>query len=148
MQIKLIDNSIYIVPNTLKVKILKWLALNKRLYNITFMTKEEFNKHYFYKIKEEAVLYLLMNTEENLETIRTILSNLYAVSLEEDYQDLKLQKLQKILKELKDNNYLEFDYSFKSYVRTKNILVLGYPFLEPFEKKIFKDLKAEILEII
>ncbi|HIS38761.1 MAG TPA: PD-(D/E)XK nuclease family protein [Candidatus Onthousia faecavium] len=147
MQIKLIDNSIYIVPNTLKVKILKWLALNKRLYNITFMTKEEFNKHYFYKIKEEAVLYLLMNTEENLETIRTILSNLYAVSLEEDYQDLKLQKLQKILKELKDNNYLEFDYSFKSYVRTKNILVLGYPFLEPFEKKIFKDLKAEILEI-
>ena len=149
MQIELKDNSIYIVPNPLKIKILKWLALNrgKTLYNITFMTKEEFNKHYFYTIKEEAVLYLLKQTGDNLETIRTIISNLYAISLDVVYQDAKLQKLQTILRDLENNNYLEFDSSFKSYIKTKNIIILGYPFLEPFEKKLFKDLKLELGQV-
>ena len=40
------DNSIYIVPNSLKMKLLDILANSNKIYNITFISLEELEKHF------------------------------------------------------------------------------------------------------
>ena len=143
------DNSIYIVPNPLKMRLLEYLMTKNEVLNITFYTLEEFLKYYLYKIKDEAVLYLLENTNENYETIKTILHNLYQLKLSSsfEYHLPKLKKLKDLLSSLKDNDYLEYDETFKEYLKTKNIYVLGYDLLEPYQLDIFKEVKANIIQI-
>ena len=51
MNFKFTDNSIYIVPNSLKLKLLDLLSKDRNIYNITFISLEELEKHYFFDIK-------------------------------------------------------------------------------------------------
>ena len=48
MNFKFTDNSIYIVPNSLKLKLLDILSTDSEIYNITFISLEELEKHYFF----------------------------------------------------------------------------------------------------
>ena len=143
------DNSIYIVPNQLKMRLLEYLMTKNEVLNITFYTLENFLDHYLYKIKDEAVLYLLENTNKNYETIKTVLSNLYQLNLSASYtyDYPKLKKLQEILLLLKDNDYLEYDETFKEYLKTKAIYILGYDLLEPYQLEIFKKERANIIQV-
>ena len=47
MEFKFTDNSIYIVPNSLKLRLLEKLSIDDKIYNITFISLEELEKHYF-----------------------------------------------------------------------------------------------------
>ena len=70
MEFKFTDNSIYIVPNSLKLRLLEKLSIDDKIYNITFINLEELEKHYFFDIKEEALLYLLDKTNENINVLK------------------------------------------------------------------------------
>ena len=47
MDFKFNDDSIYIVPNSLKLKLLDNLSKENKIYNITFISLDELEKHYF-----------------------------------------------------------------------------------------------------
>ncbi len=147
MNFKFIDNSIYIVPNSLKLKLLDILSNDSEIYNITFISLEELEKHYFFDIKEESLLYLLDKTNENIDVLKLMLRNLYNINVTNDYKETKLNNLKGLYFDLKDNNYLVFDKGYKEYLLTKNIYIIGYGILEPYQKEMLDSINAKYLNI-
>ena len=147
MEFKFTDNSIYIVPNSLKLKLLEKLSIDNKIYNITFISLEEVEKHYFFDIKEEALLYLLDKTNENINVLKTMLKNLYKIDLTKEYKETKLNNLKNLYYDLKDNNFLIFDKGYKDYLLTKSVYILGYSMLEPYEKNMLDSINTNYLNI-
>ena len=147
MEFKFTDNSIYIVPNSLKLKLLEKLSIDNKIYNITFISLEEVEKHYFFDIKEEALLYLLDKTNENINVLKTMLKNLYKIDLTKEYKETKLNNLKNLYYDLKDNNFLIFDKGYKDYLLTKSVYILGYSMLEPYEKNMLDSINTNYLDI-
>lgn len=147
MDFKFNDDSIYIVPNSLKLKLLDILSKENKIYNITFISLEELEKHYFFDIKEDALLYLLDKTNENIDVLKLMLKNLYKIDLKKDYKETKLNNLKSLYLDLKDNNYLIFDKGYRKYLLTKNIYILGYSMLEPYQKEMLDSINTNYLDI-
>ena len=148
MDFKFNDDSIYIVPNSLKLKLLDNLSKENKIYNITFISLDELEKHYFFDIKEDALLYLLDKTNENIDVLKLMLKNLYKIDLKKDYKETKLNNLKSLYLDLKDNNYLIFDKGYREYLLTKNIYILGYSMLEPYQKEMLDSINTNYLDII
>ena len=53
------DNLLIICPNEEKLKLLDELSKMDNLYDIKFMTKEEYKKNYFFDYNEKTLYYLL-----------------------------------------------------------------------------------------
>ena len=147
MDFKFNDDSIYIVPNSLKLKLLDILANSNKIYNITFISLEELEKHYFFDIKEDALLYLLDKTNENIDVLKLMLKNLYKIDITKEYKETKLNNLKSLYLDLKDNNYLIFDKGYREYLLTKNIYILGYSMLEPYQKDMLNSINTNYLDI-
>ena len=147
MNFKFTDNSIYIVPNSLKLKLLDLLSKDRNIYNITFISLEELEKHYFFDIKEEALLYLLDKTNENIDVLKLMLKNLYKIDITKEYRETKLNNLKNLYFDLKVNNYLIFDKGYSDYLLTKNIFILGYGMLEPYQKDMLDSINTNYIDI-
>ena len=147
MDFKFNDDSIYIVPNSLKLKLLDILSKENKIYNITFISLEELEKHYFFDIKEDALLYLLDKTNENIDVLKLMLKNLYKIDITKEYKETKLNNLKSLYHDLKDNNYLIFDKGYREYLLTKNIYILGYNMLEPYQKDMLNSININYLDI-
>ena len=147
MNFKFTDNSIYIVPNSLKLKLLDLLSKDRNIYNITFISLEELEKHYFFDIKEEALLYLLDKTNENIDVLKLMLKKLYKIDITKEYRETKLNNLKNLYFDLKDNNYLIFDKGYSDYLLTKNIFILGYGMLEPYQKDMLDSINTNYIDI-
>lgn len=147
MDFKFNDDSIYIVPNSLKLKLLDILSKENKIYNITFISLEELEKHYFFDIKEDALLYLLDKTNENIDVLKLMLKNLYKIDITKEYKETKLNNLKSLYLDLKDNNYLIFDKGYREYLLTKNIYILGYNMLEPYQKDMLNSINTNYLDI-
>ena len=147
MDFKFNDDSIYIVPNSLKLKLLDNLSKENKIYNITFISLDELEKHYFFDIKEDALLYLLDKTNENIDVLKLMLKNLYKIDLTKDYKESKLNNLKSLYLDLKNNNYLIFDKGYREYLSTKNIYILGYNMLEPYQKEMLDSINTNYLDI-
>ena len=147
MNFKFTDNSIYIVPNSLKLKLLEILSNSNKIYNITFISLEELEKHYFFDIKDEAILYLLDKTNENIDVLRLMLRNLYKINLTKEYRESKLNNLKDLYYDLLENDYLIFDRGYKEYLLTKNIFILGYSILDTYQKKMLDAINTNYLNI-
>lgn len=147
MDFKFNDDSIYIVPNSLKLKLLDILSKENKIYNITFISLEELEKHYFFDIKEDALLYLLDKTNENIDVLKLMLKNLYKIDITKEYKETKLNNLKSLYLDLKDNNYLIFDKGYREYLLTKNIYILGYSMLEPYQKEMLDSINTNYLDI-
>ena len=147
MNFKFNDDSIYIVPNSLKLKLLDNLSKENKIYNITFISLDELEKHYFFDIKEDALLYLLDKTNENIDVLKLMLKNLYKIDLTKYYKESKLNNLKNLYLDLKNNNYLIFDKGYREYLSTKNIYILGYNMLEPYQKEMLNSINTNYLDI-
>ena len=147
MNFEFANNSIYIVPNSLKIKLLEMLSNTDKIYNITFISLEELEKHYFFDIKNEALLYLLEKTNENIDVLKLMLKNLYKIDLTKNYKETKLNKLKNLYYDLLENDYLIFDKGYRDYLLTKEIYILGYSMLEPYQKKMLDDINTNYLNI-
>ena len=140
------DNVLFIVPYAVREEILKKIATKKGIFRISFLSLEEFIEHYLFKIKrEEALFYLLEKKEENLSILKEKLALLYLIDPKKNYKNKKLKELQKLYQELEENHFLEKDLSFKNYLKNYEICVLGYPYLENYQKAVLEEVNAQIL---
>ena len=137
------ENSLIICPNEEKLKILDRLSKEKKIYDIKFMTKEEYKKNYFYNYNNKTIYYLLSKYQLNLDVAKVYLNNLYVIDETKKYNNYKLEFLKKIKLELKENNLLEENHNFKSYIKSKNIIVKNYYDLEKYEEEMLNT-KIEI----
>lgn len=137
------DNLLIICPNEEKIKILDKLSKEDKLYDIKFMTKEEYKKNYFYNYDEKTLYYLLSKYKFNLDVAKVYLNNLYVIDESKNYKSPKLTFLKRLKLELKEQSLLEENPTFKDYLKTKNILVKSYYNLEKYEEDMLNT-KVEI----
>ena len=138
------DNTIIICENNFKNYILKKLAKEKIFLNVKIMSKKEFFNEYLFKYNEKTISYLVNVYNYKVDVAKMYLNNLYHVDNKE-YKDSKLQFLVNLKNELIEKKLLIFNDLFKTNISKKNILVVGYPYLEKYEIDIFNSLNANIL---
>lgn len=140
------DNLLIICPNEEKIKILEYLSKEDKLYDIKFMTKEEYKKNYYFDYTEKTLYYLLKKYNFNLDVAKVYLNNLYVIDENKEYKSPKLKFLKELKKELKENSLLEENKNFKNYIATKNILVKSYYDLDKYEENMLNT-KIEVPKV-
>ncbi len=137
------DKTIIICEENYKNKILEYLNENNLFQDIKFYSKKSFIENYYYSYSKECLPYLLNKYHLKIDILENYLNKLYYID-DKEYQSSKL----KFLKELKDdlikNNYLIYNSYFKDSINNYQIVVLGYPYLDNLEIKIFKEINAKI----
>lgn len=137
------DNLLIICPNEEKIKILEHLSKEDKLYDIKFMTKEEFKNNYYFNYNENTLYYLLNKYKFNLDVAKVYLKNLYVIDEKKDYQSPKLNFLKDMKIELQENNLLETNPNFRNYIKRKSILVKSYYDLDKYEEEMLNH-KVEV----
>lgn len=138
------DKDLLIVcPNAEKVKILDHISQDKTLYNIKFMTKEEYKHNYYFSYDEKALHYLLTKYDYNLDVAKVYLKNLYVIDTNKIYQSPKLNFLKDLKKELNEQGLLIYNPLFKEYIKNKQLFVKNYYDLEKYEEEMLNT-KVEI----
>ena len=140
------DNLLIICPNEEKIKILDYLSKENKLYDIKFMTKEEYKKNYYFDYTEKTLYYLLKKYNFNLDVAKVYLNNLYVIDETKEYKSPKLKFLKDLKIELKENNLLKENKNFKNYISTKNILVKSYYDLDKYEEEMLNT-KIEVPKV-
>ena len=137
------DNTLIICPNATKLKILNELLEENTLYNIKFMTKEEFKNNYYFSYDEKALFYLMKKYHYNLDVAKVYLKNLYVIDENKVYKTKKLNFLKDLKLELLKENLLIINPNFKKYISTKNIITKNYYDLKKYEEEMLNT-KVEI----
>ena len=136
------NNTILIVPNKLKKKVLKKI---KKLINFKIMSLEEFIKNYYFDYDNKTIYYLMNKYKLKYEVVNVYLKNIYNIE-NKDYHNEKLDKLVKIKNELEENNLLIKNNSFKDYIKDKKIIIYGYQYIEKKYKDLLDKLGATYIE--
>lgn len=140
---KFSDNLYYIVSNKLKESILEKISLIDNIYDIHFDTLDEFMEKYICKIKKEAIVYLL-ELGDSLDIINSYLKILPSIDINKEYSSKKLNFLKERKQLLIDNN-LFIDINNYTYLTDKEIIVMGYPFLDDYLLNVFEKLNARVI---
>lgn len=114
-----------------KNKVLKYFSSKRKLINLKIMTKQEFVNHYFGKIKNEAIYYLMKKYQYCYDIAVTYLKNFLWIK--------------ELYHELKQNNLIEENPLFKKNIKRIVLLEQVDPFIQ---KEIEKYEHIEFLEEI
>ena len=79
------NNTLIICPNEEKVKILKRLQTLNKLYNLKFMTIEEYFNNYFFEYNDKTILYLMKKYHYKVDVCKAYLKYLYVIDEEKSY---------------------------------------------------------------
>ncbi len=144
---KYLDKDIlFMTPNAEKLNILDDFISQDKLYNIKFMTKNEFLNNYFFTYDEKTIDYLMSKYSYHFSIATIYLENLYFIDLNKNYHHPKLKKLKELKQELIANNLLEENKYFKEYLKNKTIIIKNYPELELYLKNILEQYNPIYLE--
>ena len=133
------EELLVICPNEEKLKILNKLEKEKKIYNIKFMTIEEFKSNYFFSYDEKTLYYVINKYKYNLDVTKVYLESLYTIDINKDYHSEKLLFLRNLKKELTNNCLLYFNKTFKKYISKKKIIVKNYYNLEKYLDNILRE---------
>ena len=123
------DNTLIITNNAYKKEIL--LNTNK-LFNIKFMTFNEFLKNLTFSYNENAIYYLIKEYNYKYDVAKMYLDNIYYI---DNIDNKKINHLKKLKQELEDKNLLIKNEYFNEYLKRTNIIIYNYE-LNKFENKI------------
>ncbi len=145
---------IIVCTNEEKMRVLDTISKDNNLYNIKFMSKEEFINNYYFSYDESVIQYLMDKYNFNLDVCKVYLKNLYVIDINKNYKSTKLNFLKNLKKELFNNQLLIKNDSFKEYLKDKEITVKNYYDLEKYEEKALNyhnviplvDLNVDVVE--
>ena len=143
---KIKDNSIVIVPSMLKTNILKELDQDNKLYNIKFMSREEFIERSTFSYNDDSILYLMDKYKYDCNICKILLDNMKYVD-NDKYSSRKLNDLFLLRKELIDNNLLRIDKLFPSFLKNKKIYIYGYLYIDNLFKRYLDLYDYEVISI-
>lgn len=136
------DKTLIIANNSYKKRLLEEINQSKKLFNIKFMTLEEYKKNLLFNYDIKTINYLVEKYKLKVSNAINLINNIYYIENKE-YQNNKLKYLQEIKKELDDNNLLIYNQYFKNYLESVQIIVYGYDNLDKFSLSILK--KAQFI---
>ena len=108
------NNSILIIPNNIKEKLL--LYLNKDLKNIKIMSLNDLKKNYYFDYTTESIYHVINKYNLTFDFALEILNNLYYIE-NKNYKNDKLNFHVTIKNDLISNNLLTFNDIFKEYIK-------------------------------
>ena len=135
------DNTLYVVPNSIKKNMLLELN-NEKLLDIKFISLEELIDILTFTYDKEAIYYLTKKYNIKPEVAVSFLNNLKYI---EDIKDDNMIKLINIKEDLSNNNLLISGEDMNSYLKGKTITVYGYDYIPKFYRKYLDDLGASII---
>ena len=144
------DNSILVIPNNIKDKILDYIDSNKLLLNIKFMSFDDIKKGILYDYDNKAIYYLMKEYNLSYETSKNYIDNTYYLNSDK-YDNDKLNYLVNIKNYLISNELLIFNKLFANLLKSKNKLyVYGYDYIDKFNNYLLdlcrKYINIEIID--
>lgn len=131
------EKTLIITNNDNKKQILDLMNNSNKLFNVKFMTLDEYKKNYLFDYNEKTIYYLVKKNMKVSNAI-TLINNLYYVE-NKKYKASKLNYLVSIKKELDENNLLIYNPYFKKYLSSFKIIVYGYGLLDKFSLSLFNN---------
>ena len=138
------NNTIIICENSYKQNILKYLNEKHLFLNVKFFTMPKFIEEYLFTYKDEALYYLIKKYNYKVDVAKMYLDNLIFIE-EKEYKNSKLNFLVNLRKELLANDLLLFNKDFAKYIQNYQIIVVGYPFIQKYERNILNNLNAKFI---
>ena len=139
---KIKENTIYIVSNSIKKDI---LLNNNELINTKFMSLEELIDKLTFTYDNKAICYLTNKYNIKKEVALTYLNNIKYID-NDDYNNESIKKLIDIKKELDDNNLLIKDNYINLLLKDKDIIVYGYDYIPKYYRKYLDKINANIID--
>ena len=136
------NNSILVIPNNIKKRIIK--ELNNKLLNIKIMSLNELIKKYTFDYNDKTIYYLMKKENIKYEIAQNYIKNIYYIE-NINYDNIKLDKLVEIKNYLEENNLLIYDNLFKDYIKNKPIYIY-YNKISKYQEKIINEIK-DITEV-
>lgn len=135
------NNIIFIIPNNIKKKLIKYINNKSKMYDIKILTLNEFKKSYFFDYNEKTIKYLMDNYNLNFKTAEEYINNIYNVL--EPSKTKKINYLLQIKENLEINNLIIKDIYFKETLKRKKIYFYGFTYIDKYLSKIINDLRKE-----
>ena len=135
------NNIIFIIPNNIKKKLIKYINNKSKMYDIKILTLNEFKKSYFFDYNKKTIKYLMDNYNLNFKTDKEYIDNIYNVL--EPSKTKKINYLLQIKENLEINNLIIKDIYFKETLKRKKIYFYGFTYIDKYLSKIINDLREE-----
>lgn len=140
------DNSILIIPNNLKTKVLVYINDHSILKSIKILSFNDLKKGLLFDYETDAIKATMDYLEVSFNVAKSYVSNLYYIN-ENSYDNEKLNGLLKLKNYLTQNNYLKFDVLFKELLKSKStIYVYGFDYINLFDKHLLS-IASEYIDI-
>lgn len=129
------EETLLIVPNVLKEKVLKKINSLDRMLNVKIVSLNDLKKIIYFDYDNNAVLYLMSKFNYKYEVAKNYIDNMYFIE-DKVYHSKKLKTLLELKKELEENKLLIHDNYFINYYKNKKVKVFGYDYLDKFNSKL------------
>lgn len=127
-----VDNSILLIPNSLKENIIKDIRSKNKDLNIKIFSLDEFIKKLTFDYDEKTIYELMKQENVNYNIAKLYLKNIYYVN---DYSNVnKLNKLFDIKKNI--DKFLTKDRYFRKLINGKKINVYGYDYITKYQRYV------------
>lgn len=129
------EETILIIPNNIKSKILRYIDSLDKLINVKIFDFNEIKRHIFFDYDEEALLYLMDKYNYKYDVSKILIDNMYYVE-NEQYKSEKLNQLCTLKQKLEDQQLLKKDNLFLQNLSSKQVIVYGYDYIDKFQSRI------------
>ena len=135
------DDTVLVVPNSIKESVITTITEQKPLTNIKYISLEELRRKVIFDYDERAIFYLMEKYNIKYDVAKIYLNNIIYVC-KSDSKDKKITKLLEIKREIEENK-LNIINMYNEY-KNKNIIVYGYHFISEFDLGMLKKLSDKV----
>ena len=129
------EETILIIPNNIKSKILRYIDSLDKLINVKIFDFNEIKRHIFFDYDGEALLYLIDKYNYKYDVSKILIDNMYYVE-NKQYESEKLSQLCTLKQELEDQQLVKKDNLFLQNLSSKPVIVYGYDYIDKFQSRI------------
>lgn len=132
------ENNLIICPNDLAKSLVNEINNMPNLISYKMMDLHHFLENYYFSYDEKTIFYLIKKLNIQYEVALEYLESMFFIE-DINYHSAKLNQLVTLKKELLQKQLLTLHPYFKNFLNQVNIIIYGYPFLDPFYQKIISN---------
>ena len=135
------NNSILIIPNSIKEEMILLIREKKKDLNIKIFSLEEFINNITFTYDEQAIDFIMNKYYLNYNISKLYLDNIRYIN--EDSDNIKIHNLYNIKNDVK--SYLIINKLFKKLIENKSIYIYGYDYINKYQMSILNNVNNLII---